>query len=98
MGQYINKDIENQASVTVKALKYLPNRLTPLYSKIHYKEKNDLKVRTELLIYCRNKGIVYSPPVLTVLRQQRVNQLVTYKRECHGIKEIEIASCATPTF
>ena len=47
---------------------------------------------------CRNKGIVYSPPVLTVPRQQRVNQLVTYKREYHGIKEIEIASCTTPTF
>ena len=29
----------------------LPNRLTPLYSKIHYKEENYLKVKTKLLIY-----------------------------------------------
>ena len=29
----------------------LPNRLTPLYSKIYYEEENYLKVRTELLIY-----------------------------------------------
>ena len=49
--KYVNKDVESQASFTVKALKYLPNRLTPLYSKIHYEEKNYLKVRTELLIY-----------------------------------------------
>ena len=47
---------------------------------------------------CRNKGIVYLLPVLTVPRQQRVNWLVTHKRECYGIKEIEIASCVTPTF
>ena len=49
--KYIDKDIESQASFTKKALKYLLNRLTPLYSKIHYKEKNYLKVRTGLLIY-----------------------------------------------
>ena len=35
----------------MKALKYLPNRLTPLYSKIYYEEENYLKVKTELLIY-----------------------------------------------
>ena len=34
-----------------KALKYLPNRLTPLYSKIHYKEENYLEVRTKLFIH-----------------------------------------------
>ena len=49
--QYVDRDIENQASFIEKALKCLPNRLTPLYSKIHYKEKNYLKVKTELLIY-----------------------------------------------
>ena len=49
--KYIDRDIENQASFTKKALKCLPNRLTPLYSKIHYEEENYLKVRTELLIY-----------------------------------------------
>ena len=51
MAQYIDKDVKSQASFTKKALEYLPNRLTPLYSKIHYKEENYLKVRTELLIY-----------------------------------------------
>ena len=29
----------------------LPNRLTLLYSKIHYEEENYLKVKTELFIY-----------------------------------------------
>ena len=48
---YIDRDIESQASFIMKALKCLPNRLTPLYSKIHYKEGNYLKVRTELFIY-----------------------------------------------
>ena len=49
--RYIDRDIKSQASFTVKALEYLPNGLTPLYSKIHYKEENYLKVRTEFLIY-----------------------------------------------
>ena len=35
----------------MKALEYLPNRLTPLYSKIHYEEENYLRVKTKLLIY-----------------------------------------------
>ena len=48
---YVDKDIESQASFTEKVLKCLPNRLTPLYSKIYYKEENYLKVKTELLIY-----------------------------------------------
>ena len=50
------------------------------------------------LRYCRNKGIVYLPPVLMLPRQRRVNWLVTHKRECYGIKEIEIASFTTLTF
>ena len=61
---YIDKDIESQASFTKKALEYLPNRLTPLYSQIHYKEENYLKVRIKLLIYL-------SPPYskgLSILR------------------------------
>ena len=37
--QYIDRDIESQASFTIKALECLPNRLTPLYSKIHYKKR-----------------------------------------------------------
>ena len=49
--QYIDKDIKSQASFTKKALKCLPNKLTPLYSKIHYKEENYLKVKTKFLIY-----------------------------------------------
>ena len=49
--QYVNKDVESQASFTEKALKCLPNRLTLLYSKIYYKEENYLEVRTKLLIY-----------------------------------------------
>ena len=49
--RYVNRDIKNQASFTKKTVKYLPNRLTPLYSKIYYKEENYLKVKTKLLIY-----------------------------------------------
>ena len=49
--RYIDRDIKSQAFFTVKALECLPNRLTPLYSEIHYKKENYLKVRTELLIY-----------------------------------------------
>ena len=49
--KYIDKDVESQASFTVKALECLPNRLTPLYSKIYYKEENYLKVKTKLFIY-----------------------------------------------
>ena len=48
---YVDRDIKSQAFFTKKALEYLPNRLTPLYSKIHYEEENYLKVRTKLLIY-----------------------------------------------
>ena len=49
--RYIDRDIKSQASFTKKAVECLPNRLTPLYSKIHYKEENYLKVRTKFLIY-----------------------------------------------
>ena len=48
---YVDRDIENQASFTVKALECLPNRLTPIYSEIHYKEENYLKEKTKLFIY-----------------------------------------------
>ena len=40
----------------------LPNRLTPLYFKIYYKEENYLKVKTKLLIYPSppySKGLVH---------------------------------------
>ena len=32
-------------------MEYMPNRLTPLYSKIYYKEENYLKVKTTLFKY-----------------------------------------------
>ena len=48
---YVDKDVENQAFFTIKALECLPNRLTPLYSKIHYEKENYLKVKTKLFIY-----------------------------------------------
>ena len=32
-------------------MEYSPNRLTPLYSKIYYKEKNYLKVKTVVFKY-----------------------------------------------
>ena len=35
----------------VKAVECLPNRLTPLYSKIYYKEENYLKVKTTVFKY-----------------------------------------------
>ena len=47
----VDRDIESQAFFIEKALKYLPNRLTLLYSEIHYKEENYLKVKTGLFIY-----------------------------------------------
>ena len=37
----------------------MPNRLTPLYSKIYYKEKNYLKVRTAVFKYI-------TPPIVKV--------------------------------
>ena len=67
--KYIDRDIESQASFTKKALEYLPNRLTPLYSKIHYKEENYLKVKTKLLIYP-------SPPYSKGLSMLRLSILV----------------------
>ena len=49
--QYIDRDIKSQASFTEKVLECSPNKLTLLYSEIHYEEENYLKVRTKLLIY-----------------------------------------------
>ena len=40
-------------------MKYLPNRLTPLYSKIYYKEENYLKVKTAVFKYI-------TPPIVKV--------------------------------
>ena len=41
----------SQASFTEKALECLPNKSTSLYSKIYYKEKNYLKVKTAVFKY-----------------------------------------------
>ena len=46
----------------MKAVEYLPNRLTPFNSEIYYKEKNYLKVRTAVFKYITPpivKGSVY---------------------------------------
>ena len=37
----------------------MPNRLTPLYSKIHYKKENYLKVKTAVFKYI-------TPPIVKV--------------------------------
>ena len=38
-------------------MEYLPNKLTPLYSEIYYKEENYIKVRTVVFKYI-NSSIV----------------------------------------
>ena len=40
-------------------MEYMLNRLTPLYSKIYYKEKNYLKVKTAIFKYI-------TPPIVKV--------------------------------
>ena len=43
-------------------MEYLPNKLTPFYFKIYYKEKNYLKVKTALFKYItplHSKDLVY---------------------------------------
>ena len=49
--KYINKIKTRPNLITVITIKYLPNRLTPLYSKIYYKEENYLKVKTAVFKY-----------------------------------------------
>ena len=43
-------------------MEYLPNRLTPLYSKIYYKEENYLKVKTAVFKYIK---VLYKSPWIT---------------------------------
>ena len=46
----------------MKAVEYLPNKLTPFNFKIYYKEENYLKVKTVVLKYTTppySKGSVY---------------------------------------
>ena len=40
-------------------MEYLPNKLTPLYSDIYYKEENYLKVKTAVFKYI-------TPPIVKV--------------------------------
>ena len=51
--RYVNR-IKSQVLTGVdqyKSLKVLPNRLTPVYSKNHYKKENYLKVKTVIFKY-----------------------------------------------
>ena len=48
----------------------MPNRLTPLYSEIHYEEENYLKVRTAVFKYT-NSSIVKVEYVGTSVRLVR---------------------------
>ena len=51
-------------------MEYSPNRLTPLYSEIHYEEENYLKVRTAVFKYT-NSSIVKVEYVGTSVRLVR---------------------------
>ena len=44
-------------------IEYLPNRLTPLYSKIYYKEENYLKVRTAVFKYINSSIVKFGTSV-----------------------------------
>ena len=48
---YINRDRKSLGLITTIIIECLPYRLTPLYSKIYYKEENYLKVRTAVFKY-----------------------------------------------
>ena len=64
----------------------LPNRLTPLYSKIYYKEENYLKVRTAVFKYI-------TPPIvkveyISILVYQYIptflySHVLTFQTSCH---------------
>ena len=57
----INK--QNQSWLLWLLIEYLPNRLTPLYSKIYYKEENYLKVRTAVFKYINSSIIKFGTSV-----------------------------------
>ena len=52
-------------------MEYLPNKLTPFNSEIHYKEENYLKVKTAVFKYI-------TPPIVKVWERGNVNLLVYY--------------------
>ena len=62
-------------------MEYMPNRLTPLYSKIYYKEENYLKVRTAVFKYI-------TPPIVKV---EYISMLVYL---VHYIPNIPIFLCS----
>ena len=49
--RYIDKETIVKPLHLCKAVKYLPNRLTPFNSEIYYKEENYLKVITAVFKY-----------------------------------------------
>ena len=46
--RYIDKEIIVKPLLLIKAVKYLPNKLTSFNFKIHYKKENYLEVKTIL--------------------------------------------------
>ena len=60
--RYINRETIVKPLLFLKAVEYLPNRLTPFNSEIYYKKENYLKVRTVVFKYITPfivKGSVY---------------------------------------
>ena len=58
--RYVDKiNKQDQGWLLWLLIKYIPNRLTPLYSKIYYKEENYLKVKTVVFKYI-------TPPIVKV--------------------------------
>ena len=47
--RYIDREIILSLFHLIKAVEYLPNKLTPFNFKIYYKKKNYLKVKTAVL-------------------------------------------------
>ena len=59
--RYINREIiVKPLLLFIKALEYLPNKLTPFNFKIYYKEKNYLKVRTAVFKYITSPIVKFS--------------------------------------
>ena len=60
--KYIDKKTIIKPLLLIKAIEYLPNRLTPFNSKIYYKKENYLEVKTVLFKYItppHSKSSVY---------------------------------------
>ena len=64
-------------------MEYLPNKLTPLYSEIHYEEENYLKVRTVVFKYITppySKGSVRQYVGTSVRRYVGTSRVPTFSR------------------